>query len=106
MPAAIGNVPREGPPDAAARRRGGGDMSAPTLEYNAGRKIQRAPVWLPSRQQVPFLITLVVCVLLYVAAGWRYPSFFKPYTIVNLLVNENAMLGIVAIGLTFVILSG
>jgi simple sugar transport system permease protein len=78
-----------------------------TLDYKGpGAAISRAPFWLPSRQQVPFLVTLVVCVLLYFAAGWAYPSFFKPYTIVNLLINENAMLGIVAIGLTFVILSG
>ena len=65
--------------------------------------IQRRPWWIPSRQQVPFLATLVVCVLLYLLAGYLYPKFFSTRVGVNLL-YDNAHLGIVAVGLTFVIL--
>ena len=58
-----------------------------------------------SRQRVPFIATAIVCVLLYVVAGKRYEGFFAPQVLVNIL-NDNAYLGIVAIGMTFVILAG
>src|SRR5947207_1246916 len=67
--------------------------------------IRRRPWWLPSRQQVPFLATFAVCVLLYLLAGHWYPEFFSGRVVINLLL-DNAHLGIVAIGLTFVILAG
>jgi simple sugar transport system permease protein len=54
---------------------------------------------------LPFLATLVVCAALYVAAGLRYDNFFSPQVAINL-VGDNAFLGIAAIGMTFVILSG
>ncbi|MEO6435550.1 MAG: sugar ABC transporter permease YjfF, partial [Tepidisphaeraceae bacterium] len=57
------------------------------------------------RQKIPFLATLIVCILLYVAAGLLYTGFFSPGNLVNL-VNDSAFLGVVAIGMTFVILSG
>jgi simple sugar transport system permease protein len=57
------------------------------------------------KRNIPFLATLTVCVLLYVIAGIRYESFFSARVFVNFL-SDNAVLGIAAIGLTFVILSG
>ncbi|MFP4056215.1 MAG: galactofuranose ABC transporter, permease protein YjfF [Candidatus Brocadiia bacterium] len=58
-----------------------------------------------SRKHVPLLSTTGVCVLLYAAAAIRYPHFFSAYVFVNFFV-DNAALGIVAVGMTFVILSG
>ena len=58
-----------------------------------------------SRQSIPMVATGVVCVLLYLAAGFKFPGFFSMRVFVNFL-GDNAFLGIVAIGLTFVILSG
>jgi galactofuranose transport system permease protein len=56
-------------------------------------------------RNIPFLATLGVCVLLYIAAGLSYDGFFSARVFVNFL-SENAVLGVAAIGLTFVILSG
>jgi ribose/xylose/arabinose/galactoside ABC-type transport system permease subunit len=58
-----------------------------------------------SRRQIPFLATAIVCVLLYVAVGLMYKGFFSIGVLINLL-SDNAFLGVVAIGMTFVILSG
>src|SRR5688572_11795447 len=56
-------------------------------------------------RNIPFLATLSVCILLYLVAGVSYESFFSPRVFLNLF-SENAVLGVAAIGLTFVILSG
>lgn len=61
--------------------------------------------WKPSRQTFPFFATLVVCILLYLTAGFAFPGFFSPLVLTNIL-SDNAFLGITAVGLTFVILSG
>jgi len=54
----------------------------------------------------PVLITIVVCVAMYFLAGFTTDRpFFNVYTMINLLQN-NAMLGIVAVGMTCVILTG
>ena len=55
--------------------------------------------------QRPVLITIVVCAIMYVLTGLTSTGFFNGYTLVNFLQN-NAALGIVAVGLTFVILTG
>ena len=57
------------------------------------------------RQKIPLLATLFVCVLLFVTAGILYTGFFGPMNSSNL-VDDSAFLGVVAIGMTFVILSG
>lgn len=62
----------------------------------------RLPV---SKKHIPFLATLGVCVLLYAAAAMRYANFFTPGVFINFFV-DNSFLGITAIGMTFVILSG
>ena len=57
------------------------------------------------QRNIPFLATLSVCVLLYIAAGVSYKGFFSLRVFLNFL-SDNAVLGVAAIGLTFVILSG
>ncbi len=57
------------------------------------------------RQYVPLAATTAVCVLLYAAACWRYPHFFSWPVLANFF-TDNAFLGLAALGLTFVILSG
>lgn len=55
--------------------------------------------------RAPVLVTAAVLVSLYVAAGLRYPGFFSLRVGVNFL-GDNAVLGILALGLTLVILTG
>jgi simple sugar transport system permease protein len=54
---------------------------------------------------VPVLTTALVLVVLFAVAAACYPGFLSRRVIANLL-GDNAFLGITAIGLTFVILSG
>lgn len=63
--------------------------------------------WRPSANLVTLLATVVVCVLLYAVASVRYYSggFFSLGVFIDFFRN-NAYLGIAAVGLTFVILSG
>ncbi len=58
-----------------------------------------------SGKLVPVLATGAVCVLLYVATALAYKGFASPAVLVNFF-GDNAVLGIVALGMTFVILSG
>ena len=60
---------------------------------------------LPSRKHWPLLTTCLVLVTLYGAACLRYDGFGSPQVAVNL-VGDNAFLGIAAVGLTLVILTG
>lgn len=57
------------------------------------------------REHIPFLATLFVLILLYTAAALRYEGFATPRVFANFL-DDNAFLGIVAVGMTFVIISG
>ena len=57
------------------------------------------------KQRLPIIATLVVGIVLYVAAGLRFDGFFSVRVLFNLL-SDNAFLGVIAVGLTFVILSG
>lgn len=61
--------------------------------------------FLPSRQRLPLLATLVVLVLMYVAACLRYDNFFTAQVAANL-IGDNAFLGVAAVGITFVIIAG
>lgn len=54
---------------------------------------------------LPLLITVLTLVVAYGLAGWQYPAMFSTRVIGNLL-TDNAFLGIVAVGMTFVIISG
>src|SRR5688572_7605417 len=58
-----------------------------------------------SKRHIPLLATTAVCVLLYVAGCLAYGRFSSPRVLVNFF-TDNAFLGIAAVGMTFVILSG
>jgi simple sugar transport system permease protein len=55
--------------------------------------------------QRPWLCTIIVCVALYLLTGAGNPRFFSVYGFVNLFQNYT-FLGIAAVGVTFVILTG
>ena len=57
------------------------------------------------RDRLPIIATTVVCIIMYVAAGLHFDGFFSMRVLFNFL-EDNAFLGVIAVGLTFVILSG
>jgi simple sugar transport system permease protein len=59
------------------------------------------------KRNIPFAATASVCLLLYGVAGWlfRDSGFVSVRVLVNFF-SDNAVLGIAALGMTFVILSG
>src|SRR5256885_9144807 len=57
------------------------------------------------QRNTPFLATAAVCVLLYLIASVRYTGFASLGVFINFF-GDNSFLGIAAIGMTFVILSG
>ncbi|MES1167609.1 MAG: sugar ABC transporter permease YjfF, partial [Oleiharenicola lentus] len=57
------------------------------------------------KRQLPLVATGVILAALYVTAGCLYDGFFSPGVAVNLL-TDNAVLGLVALGMTLVIFSG
>lgn len=54
---------------------------------------------------LPFYATVLICVLAYAACVMQFPTMFSTRVAGNLL-TDNAFLGIAAVGMTFVILSG
>jgi simple sugar transport system permease protein len=57
------------------------------------------------RDRLPVTITALVALILYVAAGLHFPHFFSMRVAVNFF-TDNSFLGIIAVGVTFVILTG
>lgn len=57
------------------------------------------------KKYIPITATLAVAVLLYVAVGLIYPNFFGLRVFVNFF-RDNAFLGVIAVGMTLVIVSG
>ena len=66
---------------------------------------RRGPWLRISPKNVPLLATFSVFLLIYLLGGLMYPGFLSLRVFVNLL-YDNAFLGIIAVGMTFVILSG
>ncbi len=58
-----------------------------------------------SSSSIPRFATVLVCLALYLAAAFRYDNFATLQVFINFLA-DNAVLGIAAVGMTFVILSG
>ena len=56
-------------------------------------------------KHIPIAATTAVCILLFAGGALRYDGFFSWVVFVNLL-RDNSFLGLAAIGMTFVILSG
>lgn len=57
------------------------------------------------RKHASLIATIAIGVALYITASIRYPGFSSPQVFANLFV-DNSFLGIITIGMTFVILSG
>ncbi|WP_240157817.1 galactofuranose ABC transporter, permease protein YjfF [Pseudonocardia broussonetiae] len=60
---------------------------------------------MPSGQTLPVLVTFVLFVALFSAGSLRYESFFSAQVLLNLF-TDNAFLVVLAVGMTFVILTG
>jgi len=59
------------------------------------------------KRNIPFVATLAVCLGLYLAASFRFrEEGFASWHVLILFFSENAFVGIAAVGMTFVILSG
>jgi galactofuranose transport system permease protein len=69
-------------------------------ELTGGRKPFRFTV-----QNIPILTTLFVFLLTYTLASLIFPGFFNLYNFVNIF-KANAYIGVIAVGMTLVILSG
>src|SRR3954468_19053424 len=84
------------PPVRGGRRTGGG----------SGRSLgARARGLLTSPKYGPVLVTLVLLIVIFLIGGLRYPGFLSGQVFLNLFV-DNAYLIVLAVGMTFVILSG
>jgi simple sugar transport system permease protein len=57
------------------------------------------------RQYIPILVTVCLFALMFCAGSFRYTGFFSMQVLFNLLI-DNAFLLVVAVGMTFVIVSG
>lgn len=57
------------------------------------------------RQYIPIVVTAALLALMFAAGSFRYTGFFSLQVLLNLLI-DNAFLIIVAVGMTFVIVSG
>ena len=58
-----------------------------------------------NENNLPLLATALVCVSLFAVASLRYEGFFSARNVADLF-NEGAVVGVVAVGMTFVILGG
>lgn len=58
-----------------------------------------------NRKYVPIVVTTSLFLLMFIAGSFRYNGFFSPQVLLNLLI-DNAFLLIVAVGMSFVIISG
>lgn len=58
-----------------------------------------------SQRYLPLVATLAIFIIAYIASAFQFPAMFSTRVIGNLL-TDNAFLGIAAVGMTFVILSG
>ena len=75
-----------------------------TINYASPLTPPRRLPWLTA-QHIPILATLAVFLLLYAGAAVQYNNFLS-YRVFENLLRDNAILGLAAIGMTFVILSG
>ena len=73
--------------------------------HPAVRPAGRRRLAMPSGQTLPVLVTFVLFVALFSAGSLRYESFFSAQVLLNLLV-DNAFLIVLAVGMTFVVLTG
>jgi galactofuranose transport system permease protein len=65
----------------------------------------RRRVYLPNAKYIPILATLALLVIMYCIGVSNYRNFDQPSVVVNLF-RDNAVLLVVAVGMTFVIMTG
>jgi ribose/xylose/arabinose/galactoside ABC-type transport system permease subunit len=65
----------------------------------------RVRTWAPSSRYLPVLTTLALLIGMFGAGAIRYDGFAEPQVVLNLFV-DNAFLIVLAVGMTFVILTG
>ncbi|MDA3851493.1 MAG: hypothetical protein PF447_09495 [Spirochaetaceae bacterium] len=58
-----------------------------------------------SVNQIPIVVTIMIFMLISIAASAIFPGFFSLYNFVNIF-KAVAYIGIIAVGMTFVIISG
>lgn len=58
-----------------------------------------------NKKNIPLLATFLVFILLYLSGAFAYGGFFSLRVFINLFI-DNAFVGIIAVGMTFVIISG
>ena len=80
------------------------DMSAPPAT-NKSPGSGRRRTYRPNAQYIPVLATLSLLVVMYTVGAVNYENFTHPSVVLNLF-TDNAFLLIVAVGMTFVILTG
>ena len=56
-------------------------------------------------ESIPITATIFLFFLIYMVGGFMYSGFFSRRVFINLFI-DNAFLGIIAVGMTFVIISG
>ncbi|MDP3949196.1 galactofuranose ABC transporter, permease protein YjfF [Microbacterium sp.] len=79
-------------------------IKAPALTPTE-RMLRRTRSAFTSPKYGPVLVTAILFVVVFIAGGIRYPGFFAGQVILNLFV-DNAYLIVLAVGMTFVILTG
>ncbi|MEC3917948.1 galactofuranose ABC transporter, permease protein YjfF [Nocardia sp. CDC160] len=80
-------------------------MSAPTITAPARASSTLKSVVLQGERYTPVLVTAALFVIMYGIGVARYPAFGYPQVFVNLFI-DNAFLLVLAVGMTFVILTG
>ncbi|MEV6342579.1 galactofuranose ABC transporter, permease protein YjfF [Actinoplanes sp. NPDC051851] len=65
----------------------------------------RRRVYRPNTKYIPILATLALLIIMYCSAVSNYDGFSQPRVVVNLF-RDNAVLLVVAVGMTFVIITG
>lgn len=66
---------------------------------------QRRRVYRPNTKYIPILATLALLIAMYISGVVNYRNFDQPSVVVNLF-RDNAVLLVVAVGMTFVIITG
>ncbi|GIF36725.1 galactofuranose ABC transporter, permease protein YjfF [Actinoplanes xinjiangensis] len=81
------------------------DMTPVTKDGGGPELNKRRRVYKPNTKYIPILATLFLLVVMYSTGVANYRNFDDPSVIVNLF-RDNAVLLVVAVGMTFVILTG
>jgi len=81
------------------------DVTPATGKKNNSPGNSRRRVYRPNTKYIPVLATLVLLVIMYSSGVANYENFGDPSVLVNLF-RDNAVLIVVAVGMTFVILTG